>query len=145
VAQHRGYRLFIAGCAILVLTGLAHSLAIVQSFGEPQTAQEAAYREAARAFGQQVGRLNVNAWGGIQTLNLSYCLLVIYAGLLNVFVSRRMVDRGVLRRLTVANVILSGSLTVFAIVFQFPPPGVLTGLAFALFTLSLWAQRPAAY
>jgi hypothetical protein len=48
---------------------------------------------------------------------------------------------GKLSRLTLLDALLTALLTAVAILYEFPPPMVFTGLAFAFFAASLWRQR----
>jgi hypothetical protein len=61
LTQNRGRRWFIAGCVALILAGLPHGLAILQSFNDPQSPEEAVYRDAAKAFSVVVGPIDANA------------------------------------------------------------------------------------
>jgi len=140
-----GRRTFIAGAVGLILAGSSHSLAVLAVvFGEPQSEAEVAYRQAAEAFVLTTEPFESNAWGGNQILSASYSVLLVQTGLLSLWAMGPLQQAGLLRRLTLLNLICSGLQLGISIAYQFIPPMAFCGVVFVLFAVSLWRQRGAA-
>ncbi|NOT01277.1 MAG: hypothetical protein HOP29_11685 [Phycisphaerales bacterium] len=136
-----GRRTFIAGSVVLILFGAVHVLAVYQAnFTTQPDPKLAEIDAAAKAYTVRLGPFSPTAFGGIQILNSSYSVLLIYAGVLNLLVLRAASQAGRLKAITVCNVVFVGLLLGITILFQFPPPMLFAATAFVLFGVS-WAKQ----
>lgn len=139
-----GQKTFLAGAIALIVFGAVHLLAVYQgNFVPPSDDRKAEIKRLAVEYTMTMGPFKPSAWGGMQVLNSSYSVLLIYAGVLNLSVMRAAAQAGRLMALTVCNIFFVAILLLIAIVFQFPPPMLFAGIAFILFGVSWVRQRPA--
>lgn len=95
---------------------------------------------AAKSYTVPIGPFTASAWGGMQILNASYSVLLLYAGTLNLLAMRPAAQTGRLRALTTCNVLFVAMLLGITILFQFPPPMLFAGTTLIFFCVSWWKQ-----
>lgn len=88
----------------------------------------------------KLGPFTPSAWGGMQILNSSYSVLLIYIGILNLLAMRPAAWAGRLKALTVCNIFFVALLLLITIVFQFPPPMLFAATALIFFGVS-WVKQ----
>lgn len=136
-----GRRAFVAASYLLVCFGAVHMIAVYQGiFTTPTSAPEIAMAKAARAVEVPMGPFRPTAFGGIQILNASYSVLLVYAGLVNLLLVDAAHAAGQLRRLTLINILMAWLLLMITVVFQFPPPMVFAAAVTILYKVSLNQQ-----
>ena len=137
-----GHRTFLAGTIVLVMFGSVHLLAVYQgNFVPPADDREAEIKRLASEYTMTMGPFKPSAWGGMQILNSSYSVLLIYAGVLNLSAMRLAAQGGRLKALTICNIFFVSLLLLITIVFQFPPPMLFAATALILFGVSWVKQR----
>jgi hypothetical protein len=140
-AHLSGRRTFLAGAIGWLAFGAVHLLAVYHAyFAPPRGAAEANLKAAALQVREKMGPFEPTAWGGIQILNASYSILLLFVGALNLVVLRPTAEYGRLRALTLLNMLLAALLMTVTIIYQFPPPMILAGVIGALFIVSLLRQ-----
>lgn len=136
-----GRKTFLAGSIALIVFGAVHLFAVYQAnFTIPADPKIADMQAAAKAYTVPIGPLTASAWSGMQILNSSYSIWLIYAGALNLLTFRPAAQTGRLRALTVCNLLFIALLLGITILFQFPPPMLFAGVALILFGVSWWKQ-----
>jgi len=136
-----GRRTFVAASVVLILFGMVHLLAVYHSnFLPPSDERTAEIKRLAMEYTQAMGPFSPSAWGGMQILNSSYSVLLIYVGVLNLLALRPARQTGRLRTLTSCNILFVALLLFITILFQFPPPLVFAAVVLILFGASWWKQ-----
>ena len=80
----KGHKTFFAGAIVLVLFGSVHLMAVYQgNFVPPADERDAEIKRLALQSTMTMGPFKPSAWGGMQILNSSYSVLLIYVGVLN--------------------------------------------------------------
>lgn len=131
-----------AGAIVLVLFGAVHLLAVYKgNFMPPDDDREAEIKRLAMEYTITMGPFTPSAWGGMQILNSSYSVLLMYAGFLNLLAMRPVAQFGRLKVLTGCNILFVALLLLIIIVFQFPPPMLFAAIALFLFCVS-WVRQP---
>jgi len=139
-----GHKTFLAGAISLIIFGSVHLLAVYKAnFTEPTDPKLAEINAAAKAYTIELGPFTPSAWGGMQILNSSYSVLLIYVGILNLSAMRSAAQAGRLTALTVCNIFFIVLLLLITIVYQFPPPMLFAGIALIFFGVS-WAKQRSA-
>lgn len=138
----RGKRWFIAASIGLVLFGSIHVLAVVKALVvEPAAPAEIAYVRAAKELTATLGPFHPTAWGTTLILSSSFSILLWFAGAVNLMTCSAVARAGLLRRLTLLNIITLLALVTVCLAFQFPPPAVV-GTAVALLFVISWVRQP---
>lgn len=136
MARTPGRHWFLAGAIVLILFGAVHSLAVLDSFfgaPDPRLAEaDAALRRAV----VPLGPLRPTAWGAVQILNISYTLLLLTLGVMNLLVLGALSQANRLRPAAALNAGLSLALLVVALALQFPPPALFALAAFVCFGIA---------
>jgi len=137
----KGHKTFLAGAVVLVLFGLVHLAAVYHgNFLPPADDKKAEIKRLAMEDTVTMGPFKPSAWGGMQILNSSYSILLIYVGILNLWTMRPAAQIGRLRGLTGCNIFFVSLLLLITIIFQFPPPMLFAGIALILFGVS-WMKQ----
>lgn len=136
-----GRRFFIFGCVGLILFGVGHGLAIVNSWRGPANEQERMLMATMENTAEQLGPLRATAWGAMQTLSLSYAILLGYAGVINLLMLGPAIAANRLLPLTIANVVLLLLILIVSIWHQLLPPMVFSAAVAGFFAASMFRQR----
>ncbi len=140
----KGHKTFLAGAVVLILFGLVHLLAVYHGiFLPPADDKKAEIRRLAIEDTGAMGPFKPSTWGGMQILNSSYSVFLVYIGFLNLLAIRPAAQAGRLAGLTVCNIFFVALLLLITIIFQFPPPMLFAGIALILFGASWVKQRSA--
>jgi hypothetical protein len=132
-----GKRAFITAAVFFIIGGLTHSLAALNGIlAEPKTESEAAYRQAAKDFNMTIGPLTPSAWDGTQILSISYSILMIQAGAVNLLIRKPAFAHAFIKPLTTINLIAATALLAVALAYQFPPAVFFSAIIFAAFAAS---------
>jgi len=127
---------------MLILFGGVHVLAVYDAnFNVPADPKMAEIDRLAKAYTIPMGPCTPTAFGLIQILSVSYSLLLIYAGVLNLLAMGPAMRAGRLRALAMCNILFIALLLGVLVVYQFPPPMLFAGTALVLFGVSWVKQR----
>jgi hypothetical protein len=136
-----GRRSFIAGSLILIVFAAIHMAAVFKdSFTLATDPKIVHLQESMKGVQDSIGPFHFSEWGKVQLVSSSYAILLAFAGVTGLLVVRPMANAGQLRAMTVANMMLCASLVAVCVLWTFPPPLVLSGLALAAFSASLARQ-----
>lgn len=139
-----GRRWYTAGCVVLLVFATVHAVAALSGlFTTPTDPAELALTDHLKASVQPLGPFRPTAWGLVQILNLSYSLLLYFAGALAWYVRDAAGAAGRLRGVGVLAMVLCVALFALAMAFSFPPPAVFALAGAVCFGVAALRATPA--
>lgn len=138
-----GRRWFLAGSILALLLGAVHSLAVLNALFVPPPPGRAALVEQLKGTTERIGPFTPSAWGTVQILNVSFSILTLGLGALNLLSLGPLAAAGRIRRAAGVNALVMAALVAVCLAFEFPPPAAFALAGLVSFGVAFLRSRPA--